>query len=406
MALPKIKTSDLPAPIWVLAFGFIIFGPLMALAPRFMPGAIIYAAIAMAPPIFKDWKSLREFMIRPFVGVAALTLAYSALTAFWSPSPKAWRYALDITYVGLCALVLAAEISLVPKKAKQLYLLFFSCSLLAGFFVLAAEFLLSHPVNRWFNGLSIHDNISENVIKRQVALFSLLIWPTAAWLEQVRNRIWAIAALFGFTWFSMLSTSRSGALGMMAGAVVMIGAYFAPKLMRRQLMVVVVCGLVFVVPISLNLLNLPNKVEETLFKSANHRVKIWYYTAQHVLEKPLFGHGIDSSGHTLTTTGPEGMPNIKPGTSVISAHPHNVFLQFWMDFGLVGTLLWGALLLKLVHALGSLPREVQPYALGAFTCSLTMLCTTYTPLQAWWSAGHVAMALMLILVAQNLSSKR
>jgi exopolysaccharide production protein ExoQ len=406
MKFPKLKMKELPAPLWVLGFGFLIFGPLMALAPRFMPGAIIYAAIAMAPPVFKDWKALREFVVRPFVGIAALTIVYTALTAFWSPSPKAARFALDVGYVGLCALVLAAEISLVPKKAKQLYLLFFSCSLLAGFFVLAAEFLLSHPVNRWFNGLSMTDPISENVIKRQVALFSLLIWPTAAWLEQVRSRIWAIAALLGFAGFSMLSTSRSGALGMLAGMAVMTAAWFAPKITRWTLMGLVVCGLVFVVPVSLNLLNLPKQVEENLFSSANHRVKIWYYTAHHVLEKPIFGHGIDSSGHTLTTTGPEGMPNIPPGTRVISAHPHNVFLQFWMDFGLVGVILWGALLLKLVHALGALPREIQPYALGAFTCSMAMLSTTYTPLQAWWAAGHVATALMLILVAQNLSSKR
>ncbi|HVY12542.1 MAG TPA: O-antigen ligase family protein, partial [Alphaproteobacteria bacterium] len=326
------------------------------------------------------------------------------LSAFWSPAPHPYEAAIDMGYLTLCALLLSAELSLVPENTKRIYLLFFALSLLAGFFVLAEEFIFSHPIHRWFNNIPATDELSENVVKRMVGLFSLVLWPVAAWLERTRSRVWPIAAILGFLGFSLISTNRSAALGLIAGTAMLFLAYFIPRTLRRLLTAYIVLGLVFAIPVGLNATRLPPAVMDHLFGSAQYRLKIWHYTAQHILKAPIFGHGIDSSRGIQTTVGLEGLPQMQVGTYSISQHPHNVFLQLWLDFGVVGVVLWGALMIIAVRSIRVLPKDMQPYALGLAACSLAMLSTTFSPLQAWWAAGHIAAGLMFMLAAQSRSS--
>jgi O-antigen ligase len=384
-------------PKWVLVLGFLIFGPLIAMGPRLSPGALVYAALVVIPLLAMNWKEVCGFVRKPAVIFAALTVIYSCASMFWSPSPRALGMAIDMAYLSLCGVMVAAAFRVLPAPRKPPYAVFFTLSIVIGLAVLAEEFYLNYPIHRWWNTLPDTASLGENITKRALAIFSLLIWPAAAWLEKKRGRTAGVALLFMFMFFLLSATSRSASVGMLMGASAFVLAFMLPMFVRLALMTLVIMGLLLTVPAAENASKLPTNITEKLFESAQARLDIWEYTAKHVAEAPIFGHGIDASRGLETTVSGERAKYLNPGTNIISLHPHNVFLQLWLDFGAVGAAMWGALMLMLLQSIKHLARNTQAYALGAATCALVMLCTTFSPLQAWWATVLIETMLLFAL---------
>jgi O-antigen ligase len=389
----------------MLGFGLALFGPMMAMAPRWMPGAAVYAALALLPLLYMHPEVIKPFLRQRVLWLAVAAVAYSFITAFWTPAPHQWRAAIDVSYLSLCTMIMAAGVGLIPDDKREMLIKIFSLSLLVGFGVMAEELITFHGLYRLFNGMAATDFVGENVMKRMVALFSITLWPVAAWLAHKRgSRLWGIVVIVGFTAFSLIATSRAASLGLLLGLAVLLVATLLPKLMRYALIATLVAGFTLAVPVASVVDRMPDSMKNIMFGSAQLRLLIWQYTAQHVKEAPVLGHGIDSSRGIKTEIGPEGAPFLVPGSNtVISQHPHNVFLQIWLDLGAVGVLLWGVLSVMLAYAIRKLPSLVQPYALGAAFCSVGLLATTYSILQAWWAATHIVAAVMLVVVGQSIS---
>ena len=66
--------------------------------------------------------------------------------------------------------------------------------------------------------------------------------------------------------------------------------------------------------------------------SAQHRIHIWHFVAQHAAERPFLGYGINNSEHIKKqyswATGPE--------KNLLPSHPHNIILQIWIELGIIG----------------------------------------------------------------------
>ena len=135
-----------------------------------------------------------------------------------------------------------------------------------------------------------------------------------------------------------------------------------------------------------------------LFRSAQHRVEIWWRAAGRTLETPLLGQGIDAS-RALKPMGETSQ--FDPLTeSLLPLHPHNAFLQVWLELGALGAVLGLAVALLVLAGTRRLERDDQPYALASFTAALAMVSTAYGIWQAWWMAGMLAAGLMLVLATR------
>jgi O-antigen ligase len=398
--MKNVETPSFYMPVWVVVFAFVLFGPLMAMGPRFTPGIIVYGTVALLPLLFQHWREIPKFYVQPAGGMLLAALLYSIISVAWSPSRRAADMGIDLAYLTICGALVAGAFYFTPKNIKPAIVLFFSTSLIAGFGFLLVEMLFDHPIHRAFNGVPSGAPLSSSIDKRLISLFSLGIWPLAAWLEFSKKRLWAIGAITAFLCLALYSSSRAAALGLVCGIVTLFIAGYGPRVTRWVLMAVIAAGITLTLPALYIAKDLPPQVVDKLFSSAQHRVEIWTMTLPHVLEKPIFGHGIDAS-RGIKTEVAQATPYIPAGENVISQHPHNVFLQLWLDFGAIGAVLWGGLMLMLAHAIGKMPRDIQPYALSAAFCSLALLCTSYSPLQAWWLAMHITTALILTLIAQS-----
>lgn len=376
-------------------------GPLASMAPRGLPvWAILIGLIGLAGLARRGALGrLRRAMPGTVVVLAFLALA--ALSILWSPSPRAGLTVVEIAYIGLGALAGGAWLSSLPGVEARRLIGLFLIGVFAGVLLFAVEAALDFPLHRWWNHVPAGAEIAEtNVPKRTAVLLCLLVWPAAMALDRAGRRGAAVALPVIFAGACLLLTSRSAMLGIAVGGVAFVLAVWSPRLVRGTLAAVLAVAFTFVLPLALlfdRVLNLDGAA--WLFHSARHRVEIWGMAANRALETPVFGQGIDAS----RALDPDGAVS-RFGTltdSLLPLHPHNAFLQVWLELGVVGAGLALAATLLLLFGTGRMERRLQPFALALFASALAMASTAYGIWQAWWMGGMLAAGLMLRLAART-----
>jgi len=125
--------------------------------------------------------------------------------------------------------------------------------------------------------------------------------------------------------------------------------------------------------------------------STHHRVTIWKFTADRVMEKPLLGWGMDASraipgGEAeLFVVPPPGL-GAPHHEQYLPLHPHNAVLQWWLELGGVGVALGLTVLLTMISALSRLPLPYGGIALGLLAQGVTVAFISFGAWQAWWQA--------------------
>lgn len=394
-----------------MALAFFLLLPVAAVVPRGMPVWLLVSALLAGLSILLPRRVWPPAPPLALAGLAALAV-WAAAAALWSPSPRAWSSAIAVIYAILGGLVLIQAVrALAPEERQQLCRVFLAGAAL-GLGLMIFEILTDHSLHRFVSHVPSDSPVGGNVPKRAAALLAMLAWPVAALvmrrLRPHMGRVGAMALLAGamILPFAMIWPSRAASAGVAAGMVVLLTAWISLTWTRRILSLLVVIGFLGMVPAGLALPSLAQKTDGWLFASAQQRLDIWHASAQRVMIKPAQGWGTDAArafDDPDTARHLQGLPADQPVTT--SLHPHNGFLQIWMEWGAVGVgvilFLWAALM----GVVRLLDDEFQALALGMLACALVVLNTAYGLMQAWWICGHVASVLIMIMVATSISTK-
>jgi len=153
--------------------------------------------------------------------------------------------------------------------------------------------------------------------------------------------------------------------------------------------------------------NYQNKIESTPWQETSaggsliHRILVWEYVGKEIIKKPLFGHGLGTSRHigqNIILKIPNSDQEIKGG---IPLHPHNNFLQIWLELGIIGVAIFLYIwftIIKFGHSLRS-----KSYILGTGACtsiiSMFIICNlSFGFFQAWWMS---LIGLIFLLIIQS-----
>ena len=380
----------------------LVLGPLAALAPRGLPVWAILVLVLSLTGLARRGSFGRILRLTPAVAAVAAFLLLALVSSLWSPSDRALETVLEIGYIALGALAGGAWIAGLPAaEARRLGGLFLAGGL-AGGLLFAVEAALDFPLNRWWNSVpddQLPNLLNGNVPKRTAALLCLLVWPAALAVDRFGRRTLALLVPVGYALACLPLTSRSAMLGIAAGLVTLAAARASAVWTRRLFATAVTAAFLLVLPAAL-LFSGPLDLDHSglLFRSAQHRVEIWGHAADRALRTPVFGQGIDAS----RSLPPDGaVSDFSPiGDSLLPLHPHNAFLQVWLETGAVGAALALAVMLMLLAATARLERRDQPFALALFATAMAMGSTAYGIWQPWWMAGFLSAALMLRLATR------
>jgi len=130
-----------------------------------------------------------------------------------------------------------------------------------------------------------------------------------------------------------------------------------------------------------------------------HRLLVWEYVANEIYKRPILGHGIGTSrliGQNIILNVPNTNQEIKGG---IPLHPHNNFLEIWLELGLLGIIIISILWMKIIKY--GIQMRQDSYIIGTGVCSSIVTIFIISNLsfgvfQAWWMSS-IALIFLIIL---------
>lgn len=279
-----------------------------------------------------------------------------------------------------------------------------------GILALAIEIVSGMAILRFLRDVvGAPEPMFLHVFNRAAAVLALLVWPTVLLL--LRSRRWVHGGLVFASALVVLGGLHSGAaiLGIAAGAVVFTLVYYWTAL-ARYLLLAGIFGAIVLAPILPRTLLEPNYVltqAPWLPLSAHHRLRIWAFTSEAIMKRPVLGWGMDTArslpgGKTrITITRPpaggeaaearatSGPVPRRLKVELLPLHPHNAALQVWVELGAVGAVLAMALVVLTVSRVGRLSRQKvdRAAALGFISAAFVIAYFGYGIWQTWWLAA-------------------
>lgn len=359
----------------------------MALANRSAP---LFAAIAAglfaagaALERRTDPRALLGALLREPLGGALLAFLTLCLVSLaWSLVPG-----LSLKLFGEFAVSLVASWLLVRTAPGRIpgWALPMACAMLlvAGLFVLASLVSGMAPQR------ALGQRDASFVLNRPTLTLLLLSAPLAALLVARGWRISAAALLLVTGLAVLRSDSESGALGLVVGAATYLVARLAPKRLSLALAAIGLGLGLALSPIEGDLLArfLPDAVHERLSHSSSQaRVAIARGFGAVVAQAPVIGTGFGTSGGlaqapAMQVLEPEMLRMIEFG------HPHNAFLQVWVELGLLGAVLGGLVLFLALRSLAVLPRADFALGLALIAGAASIAFVGHGAWQGWWIAA-------------------
>jgi len=135
-----------------------------------------------------------------------------------------------------------------------------------------------------------------------------------------------------------------------------------------------------------------------------HRILVWEFVGKESIKRPVFGYGLGTSrliGQNIILNIPNSNKEIKGG---IPLHPHNNFLQIWLELGIFGIAIILFIWFKIIK-LGYFLRT-KSYILGTGACttiiSIFIICNlSFGFFQAWWMSSLGLIFLLIIQICKN-----
>ncbi len=396
-AFPSLNRGHVLGAAAVLVLPIAFYVP-KGLAPLFAAAAIVTMGV--------HFLRMRTFPRVPRAPAYALGVfaLWAALSAIWSLTPVDSLDAtvsLALSLTGGVVLV-AASWSISSRERE-----FVEKALIAGgafgFALLAVELVTDAAVYRWVLarvGLPVRSPVLVGPVfnfENGVSMTALFIWP---WAMALKNRgLSLLAVVYPLIAVGLMAVAGKEAplLAVALGAAVFAATLFGQRLTAWALAAVVSLGV-----LAAPLLPKPLPPIEEFVRSypdlplsAYSRIIIWKAAAARIDDRPLLGHGMDTSRALYGWEDKrerifydrDGQPVWWTGAmEPIPLHPHNAILQIWLELGALGAAIFALALVSILVAIAgcAATRTDKALCLAAFTTGLTIASVSYGIWQAWW----------------------
>ena len=182
----------------------------------------------------------------------------------------------------------------------------------------------------------------------------------------------------------ILMPMQASLLSVCVGAIIFLISNYYPKLTIRIIFFGLIFGTFLAPWVSQKLINEKTDFIESIEidRGLKQRLIIWGYSSKLIAEKPIIGHGFDSSRYLSTKSGYYNNTN----WSNLPLHPHNLWLQIWLELGLVGVLVFCAFLFSIYQSILRYNFSTLDICLiNSSIASITVLSlVSFGVWQFWW----------------------
>ena len=290
---------------WVLSITSFLFLPIGLYAHRGLALLFVLTAILLIFQELIERRTLQFISWRFYLAAIAIPL-YGAISSIWSITPavsiKMSAIICGTIFVGM----LLANISILKDfKDKILFEKWFVAGGLIGFTLLCIENLTNAGLSRFayeLFGLNratrLVNQFGPLVFNPGISAASLYLWPLGLILFRKFSKVVFITVV-GFCFLGIcIGVPTAPVLALIVGFSTMVITGLA-KRFGPKLLILATAMYTLLAPAIPNLLPDPTNPQSSLSRyyalSDIHRYMIWNTTYNHIKDKPIFGHGLDST---------------------------------------------------------------------------------------------------------------
>lgn len=401
--MPSIPVAVYRSPPALAAFAF----PVLVLAGnKLVAGGLILLAAAVL-----IWRRPRDWYgAWPFAVMLGLIAAWGAASAAWSIAPgTSLERAARFAGLALCGLVVCMAAAGWRGGDRDAV----SAGLLAGL-VVSASVAVAGLAWRELVGRSFLDALNY---KPFATVAAVLLFPAVGQLGAKGHGRWAIVGGVALTALFVWSDSLAGLVAAIVGAAACGFVRFGSR--RAAIAVSILLGIFAVAgPVLVAWSDSPARISEwgvRLRQSTAHRVVIWDFVGQRILDRPVLGWGLGTA-RQIPGAGdnPLDQPRYRPmllssGISPkadlrsLPLHPHNAVLHTWLELGPVGVMLYLALGAMCFRAIVRRMADRFSLAIGMGTAAAAVVIgqVSFSVWQSWWIAVQFLVAAIVLAVYRS-----
>ncbi len=309
-----------------------------------------------------------------------------------------------ITLMGLILLSWARGISL-PKKS-------FGGTLFVVVYALFALFL-SYEQKSGFQITSIvldQENLTSEKLNRSFVIFSLFFVPVLFLIKNLayekKYKIGLMAVVFTLSFITFwVASSQTAQLSLIVGALFFFIYPIKNRILFYFLSGSIIVGFLifpFIVKPAQQYLENHEAISKNHIiwqASIPHRLEIWSYSADEMMKSPVYGHGLEAlrfmkADHYMKTARTDNV-----------LHSHNVALQIWVEFGMIGALFSCLLIFYILHSIWKTENlEVRKLYLSVFMACLSCSMTGYGFWQSWQLGLFLMLATFCVTIGRQYQS--
>lgn len=425
---------------WMLGFG--LFIPFIFFWPRALPGLLIYFAGVSLLQL--DHRRITLLKSHDLFWIMFLFFLYAIFSLLWASSPQYGMIEILKLIIYSCSGLMTLNFLANQKRdfIKKI-LNIMSYATIVSSVIWISLYLVDFKFLSFDLGAKISYDLGS--FRRGSHLCAVLLFPLSLYLWQVKRQFlsfFVFALLFTVVYLSSKHTAFLVIL-MTAGLlpfVWLLRGYFI-RFCQISLVIFFFFAPIVVEPFVQPALTYAENAKENDIKiptSFLHRLKIWEFTSQKIIERPIQGYGFGSSrflgeGHR-TSLSVSILPYFKRMTieqqektiilfreaglnlhnkmfvlddlSLLPLHPHNAFLQIWLEVGLIGMLIAAAFLFFLFEkGINLVKRSQQLVFMGGLFPALVVVNMSYGLWQSWWVCSLFIVAVVIQMICRVLAEK-
>lgn len=307
---------------------------------------------------FAEFKRYISTIPRSLLMSGGLFLLAAIISGAISPTPSRALGELAAYFIQPAMTFFFAGFILREEKAKEHFTKFvvWYVAALSVYAFVQYLTLVGLPMSWWGNANEPKRALSVFAYPNAFALF---ITPLLAYSmpfvfgKQQRVVTYKILFLIGIIGLG-LSLSRGGWLGLVAAALVFL--FLGASNQTRKIFGIAAIALVLIIAITPNFryrVELPFKGE----KSTVSRFSLWHTAEKMIGSSPVLGKGLNGFAADFTTYNTD--PNLAP-----LDYPHNIFLNFYVETGLLGLLSFLTLTVAVAWQGWKMRLRGNPYGLA------------------------------------------
>jgi len=369
------------------------------LSPQAMAPLVMLYAAGIAALNWRNFRLAAKSSVP--IAVAAVLLAWALASALWSLDPglsleRSLRLFLMIALATVVAIVLPNV-----RVGKR------GALIIAGAILCASGLIVLDTAL----GLSIGPHLAKggDPYDRTGPLFVLLLLPTFTIIDGRFGRKVAVSLVLLSVVAVLLLSNKASVLALVLG----LGAWGLFMILRRYgPQIAVAAILVFSVVQPLGMTAFHSEIRDWSLASdaepgIRHRAYIWSFSAEKAMERPWLGWGIGTS-RSIPGGDTQAIFRRQDGTiagqgEAIPLHPHNAFVQIFLEMGLIGMAL---VALTLSVAGYRFARLLQPAGLlgpgiAFIVSALTISSISFGAWQGWWVSAQLLVAALLTGLARS-----